>query len=162
LELSAGGISSKQRQLRLLSVRQRFEQAASQNSKQGNRFSSVQNFLASFTRPAASSNAQLPQHQPPGHMPAIAQDKNCNTQTRGGQHNHNFVHWCIPSSRYATHMLPLQSCQINSDLDFFVALKERYNQSKRKYQTLLSLKKPVALRFVKVRHARLSKIADTG
>jgi hypothetical protein len=85
-------------------------------------------------------------------------------QTQSGQHNHHFIHWCIPWSRYATRMSHLQSCQIYSDVEFFRALNERYVQPKRRYQALMSFKKPVSLRFVKFRlyHRKLVDIHETN
>jgi hypothetical protein len=146
--LSLGGLHNKERQLRLLSVQQQFQQAASQNSRRGSITLSMQNFFSFFALPTRSNDSQLPQHQT-----SVASTGNatgsCTAQTQSGQHSHHFIHWCIPWKRYATRMSPLQSCQIYSDIDFFRALKQHYARSKRGYQMLLSFKKPVALRFVK-------------
>jgi hypothetical protein len=163
-ELSLGGLRAKEKQLTLLSVRQQFQQAASQNSPRSSIASSIRGFFSFLTVPTASNNAQLPQHQTAVPNASNATAKSCTLQTQSGQHNHHFIHWCIPWSRYATRMSHLQSCQIYSDLDFFRALKKRYLQSKRHYQSLMSFKKPVALRFVKFRlyHRQLVDIHETN
>jgi hypothetical protein len=148
-EMSPGGLRAKEQQLTLLSVRQQYQQAASQNSQRSSITSSIRGFFSFFTVPTASNNAQLQQHQTAVSNAGNATGNSCTMQTQSGQHNHHFIHWCIPWSRYATRMSHLQSCQIYSDVDFFRALNERYVQSKRRYQALMSFKKPVALRFVK-------------
>jgi hypothetical protein len=147
----SGGLRTKEQQLRLLSVRQQFQQAASQNSQRSSTASSILGFFSSFTLSTASNTAQLPRHRTAGSNASNAMGKSCTIQTQSAQHSHHFIHWCIPWSRYATRMSPLQACHFYPDVDFFRALKLRYSQSKRRYQTLLSFKKPVALRFVKFR-----------
>jgi hypothetical protein len=148
--LSAESAYNRSRQLRLLSVRQMYQQAASQHSPRSYSTFTVRRFLSYFTGTEASSNIPLPQHQPPDPTANNVATKQCITQSGSVQHKHHFIHWCIPWSRYAVRMSPLQSCQIRSDLDFFKLLKQRYLQSKGRYKMFLSFKKPTALRFVKV------------
>ncbi|KAH8636771.1 hypothetical protein IG631_08606 [Alternaria alternata] len=148
--LSAESAHNRSQQLRLLSVRQMYQQAASQHSPRSYSTFTVRRFLSYFTGTEASSNIPLPQHQPPDPTANNVATKQCITQSGSVQHKHHFIHWCIPRSRYAVRMSPLQSCQIRSDLDFFKLLIQRYLQSKGRYKMFLSFKKPTALRFVKL------------
>lgn len=86
----------------------------------------------------------------------------CNPSNNDNQHQHNFVHWCMPSTPYATHMLPLQTCPMRSDIDFFHALRAQYKEKTGRYKSILSFKKPIAIRFVKFRlfHRRLVDIQE--
>jgi hypothetical protein len=56
-------------------------------------------------------------------------------------------------------MLSLNPCKIETDIDFFRALHRLYATSTYRYKKILSFKKPVAVRFVKVRlHSILRNI----
>jgi hypothetical protein len=151
-EVSIGGLDSKLKQLRLLIVRQQHQHTASQgNSKQENRISVAKHYFLSFIGRIPSKDARLPlpQHHTSKRYPEENQTSSCKTIAPSHVHIHKFVHWCIPRSRHATHMFPLKSCHITTDVAFFRTLKERYIHLK-EYQTWLSFKRPVALRFVKV------------
>jgi len=147
-DLSKDAASNILRQLRLLSVRQIYQQAASQQSQRKRTSFSFRGLLASFTS-KTTPKGQLPQHEPVHQKGNNLCSGPCDMQTQTNQHEHHFIHWCIPWSRYAIRMSALQSCKFKTDVDFFRALKQRYEQSKKRYKRLLSFKKATALRFVK-------------
>jgi hypothetical protein len=148
IELRPGGLIDKERELRLLAMQQNYQHAASRHSaKQGGVIYRVRGFLTTFTQAAASGDLHLPTAMP---ISRDTRSKACTNQNQSGTHVHNFIHWCIPRSQYATRMFPLKACQINGDMDFFRALNKLYRDSSNRIQMLLSFKKPIALRFVKV------------
>jgi hypothetical protein len=153
-ELSTGGLSRTARTLHLLGVRQQFQHVASQHStRQGNAISSMRTFFASLTFRAAPEGQGLPRHNLPSPSSRNAQRASCPSHSQSDPHIHKFIHWCFPRSRYATEMYPMQSCDINTDIEFFRALKHNYTRAKGRLKWWFSFKIPVALRFVKVRHA---------
>jgi len=136
------------RQLRLLSVRQIYQQAASQQSQRKGTTFSFRSLLPSFIQ-WPRSKAQLPRHGPANRKGDGVSGRPCCIQASTNTHKHHFIHWCIPWSRYATRMSALQSCHFKTDIDLFGALNQGYARSKGRYKKLLSFKKPTALRFVK-------------
>ena len=150
-ELYTGGLTMKVRQLRQLAVQQNYQHAASkQNAKQNKAGSFLRNIFVSFSASSMESTAHLPQHHVPSSQTEFYRKNVCESRTNPSSHIHNFIHWYIPSARYATRMHPLQSCKIVTDVEFFRALRKRYIESGNCYQ-FFSFKRPAALRFFKVR-----------
>lgn len=143
---------NKERHLGLLAVRQHYQQAASRHStKRAGLVPFVKVIFEALAVRKTSKDSQLPHHRVSSQNSRDTHSSDCALQSQPGSHVHNFIHWCVPHSQYATLMFPLQCCNIKTDVDFFRALNNLYARSRTRYQALLSFKKPVALRFVKVR-----------
>jgi hypothetical protein len=100
---------------------------------------------------AMSSNEVLPQQQRTHHgVPTSGNQDMCTKHPQSDPGGHRYLHWCFPWTRYSVRMHPLRMCHIYSDMDFFAALKTRYDATRTRSRRWLSFKKPTALRFVKV------------
>jgi hypothetical protein len=145
-------IDQRLKQLQILSLQQIYQHAASQSTGKPTFGASIRNIVAEFSWSKISKPTQLPFHQQRFNAgPGTDLGGSCDSQTNTAQHHHNFIHFCIPSTRYATYMSPLQACLMRSDIAFFKALQALYKQSTAHYKRVLSFKKPIALRFVKFR-----------
>ncbi|KAH5207206.1 hypothetical protein HBI62_235890 [Parastagonospora nodorum] len=103
-----------------LTVQQIYQRGASQaqrGAKQNKVFSFIRSLSKATTTGAVISTTPLLQHRISGPRIGDIQGEDCVSGAQSGLHVHNFIHWCVPRPRYATHLFSLNSRKIETDID---------------------------------------------
>ena len=129
------------------SIRLRYYPTRSSTSKKG-RMQSLTTLLSRIW-PSTPASGSLPQHQSQNSKAAAPTDI-CIGHPQSDPGGHKYIHWCIPHTNHTTRMFAVQTCSLQSDIDLFAALNAHYRHAKNKLGELFSLRRPVALHFVKV------------
>ncbi|KAH3906020.1 hypothetical protein HBH56_212220 [Parastagonospora nodorum] len=90
-----------------LTVQQIYQRGASQaqrGAKQNKVFSFIRSLSKATTTGAVISTTPLLQHRISGPRIGDIQGEDCVSGAQSGLHVHNFIHWCVPRPRYATHL----------------------------------------------------------